>query len=216
MLETERHDREPDHDGPAGAGDSAGVTRSPAEVGPDAGPQDKETGGTGRRLFRRGRRAATRPAGPPADDDDGGTGPGHEEGATTAPPSGTSEGARAAGSRAAGSPREGSAAGGSPGAAPQAAVPTPGFASAPPTPEFSSAPPPTTHETRTAQVPWRSQESYSSPEPGTRGLSIGSVAAIGCSTSRSAPETSRRTMSCGCTMSSAVEPSGRRWISFHA
>jgi ribonuclease E len=139
------------------------VTRSPAEAGLDAGPQDKETGGTSRRLFRRGRRAATRPAGPPADDDGGGTGPGHEESA-------------GAGSRA-----EGPAGAGSPGAAPPAAVPTPGVASAPPTPEFSSAapapgyaaaappetaaappPPPTAQETRAAQVPWRSQESYSS------------------------------------------------------
>jgi ribonuclease E len=159
------------------------VTRSPAEAGPDAGPQDQETGGSGRRLFRRARRAATRPAGPPADDDGGGTGPGHEEGATAAPPA--SAAATSARLPAAGSPEAGSPGPGSPGAAP-AAVPTPGFASAPPTPEFSSAPPvpghaaagppesaapspppPTAHETRAAQVPWRSQESYSSREPGT-------------------------------------------------
>jgi len=135
------------------------VTGSPAEAGPDADPQDqdKETGGTGRRLFRRTRRAATRPAGPPADDESGGTGPGHEQGATTAPSAATAEGRQAAGTPT----------GGSPGAAPPAAVPTPGFGSAPPTPEFSSPPPPTTQETRAAQVPWRSQESYSSREPGT-------------------------------------------------
>ena len=73
MLETERHDREPDNDGPAGAGDSADIGSGPAETGPDAGPQGKDAGGGGRRLFRRGRRAASRPAGPPAGDlaDDG-------------------------------------------------------------------------------------------------------------------------------------------------
>ena len=50
------------------------MTSSPAEAGPDAGPQGKESGGAGRRLFRRGRRAVTRPAGPPADDPGGDTG----------------------------------------------------------------------------------------------------------------------------------------------
>ncbi len=86
MLETERHDTEPDDDGPAGAGDSAGVTRSPAEAGPDAGPQGKESGGAGRRLFRRGRRAVTRPAGPPVDDPGGDTGWAGDGGAAAAPP----------------------------------------------------------------------------------------------------------------------------------
>ncbi|HEV2240108.1 MAG TPA: Rne/Rng family ribonuclease, partial [Streptosporangiaceae bacterium] len=174
------------------------MTSSPAEAGPDAGPQDNEAGGSGRRLFRRARRAATRPAGPPADDDGGATGPDHEEGATTAPPASTaaiSEGPPGAGSPGAGSPGARSPGAGSPGArspgagspgAASVAVPAPGFASAPPTPEFSSAPPvpghaaaappefaaaspppPTAHETRAAQVPWSSQESYSSREPGT-------------------------------------------------
>jgi ribonuclease E len=84
MLETERHDREPDNDGPASAGDSAGITRSPADAGPDAASQVTETGGVGRRLFRRGRRAATRPAGPPSADDSGSAPPGEDSGATAA------------------------------------------------------------------------------------------------------------------------------------
>src|SRR5260221_423524 len=43
MLETERHDREPDNDGPAGGGGSAGVTGSPARAGPEAGPPSAES-----------------------------------------------------------------------------------------------------------------------------------------------------------------------------
>jgi ribonuclease E len=89
------------------------VTGSPAEAGPGADPRDQESGGAGRRLFRRGRRAVTRPAGPPADDPGSGSGSGQDDGATAAAPP------------AAASP----------------AVPVPGFASAPSAPEFTSAPP---------------------------------------------------------------------------
>ena len=71
MLETERHDRESDNDNNEAAGHAAGVTPEPAEAGDGAQAEDpgsREGGGSGRRLFRRGRRAATRPAGPPAED----------------------------------------------------------------------------------------------------------------------------------------------------
>jgi ribonuclease E len=71
MLETERHDKESDNDKTTGAGHTGGVTPDPAEAGEgtdQADPGSKETGGHGRRLFRRGRRAATRPAGPPGED----------------------------------------------------------------------------------------------------------------------------------------------------
>src|SRR5580704_9788605 len=72
MLETERFDRESDNDDrPARAGHSAEVTQDPAEAGQGqdaADPGSKEAGGRSRGLFRRGRRTATRPAGPPVDD----------------------------------------------------------------------------------------------------------------------------------------------------
>jgi ribonuclease E len=73
MLETERFDRESDNHNNEGAGPAAGVTPEPAQAAGPAGsaePADsgsQEAAGSGRRLFRRGRRAATRPAGPPAD-----------------------------------------------------------------------------------------------------------------------------------------------------
>jgi ribonuclease E len=98
MLETERYDRESDNDKTAAAGHTAGVTPDPAQAaeGADpADPGDTQAGGHGRRLFRRGRRAATRPAGPPAEDPDSGPAPadggaGQADGGTTAvttPPS---------------------------------------------------------------------------------------------------------------------------------
>jgi len=71
MLETERFDRESDNDdGPARAGQSNEIRPDPAEAGSQdaADPAGKEAGARGRGLFRRGRRAATRPAGPPVDD----------------------------------------------------------------------------------------------------------------------------------------------------
>src|SRR5580700_2166631 len=72
MLETERFDRESDNDDrSARAGHSAEVTQDPAEAGQGqdaADPGSKEAGGRSRGLFRRGRRTATRPAGPPVDD----------------------------------------------------------------------------------------------------------------------------------------------------
>ena len=71
MLETERYDRESDNDNNEAAGHAAGVTPEPAEAGDAAerpDPGSKDAGGPGRRRFRRGRRAATRPAGPPVDD----------------------------------------------------------------------------------------------------------------------------------------------------
>ncbi|MGA8454449.1 MAG: hypothetical protein WB800_03505, partial [Streptosporangiaceae bacterium] len=77
MLETERFDRESDNDDrPAQAGHSAEVTQDPAEAGQGqdaADPGSKEAGGRSRGLFRRGRRTATRPAGPPVDDQAGGS-----------------------------------------------------------------------------------------------------------------------------------------------
>jgi ribonuclease E len=171
MLETERHDREPDNDGPASAGDSAGVTRSPAEAGPNAAPQGTETGGAGRRLFRRGRRAASRPAGPPAGDP-GGISPDEEDtGAAGATAAETSQ--RTAPSAPDGDPPP-AAAGQAPGftAAPTARS-APGFSSAPPA--FSSArpgsgfasepPAETAYESRAAQVPWRSSEAAPGQEP---------------------------------------------------
>jgi ribonuclease E len=188
MLETERHDREPDNDGPTGAGDSAGVTGSPAEAGEDASPQAKETGGAGRRLFRRGRRAVTRPAGPPADD------LGHGEPAssetTIAGSASVSVGADAtAGGASSGGPgtarpasdrkaeaAPASAAGPSGLRAPgfAAAPPAPAFTAASPAPAFTAAPPaePETQgphgsrETPPAQVPWQSREPR--PSSGSR------------------------------------------------
>ena len=77
MLETERFDRESDNDDrSAEAGHAAEVTQDPAEAGQGRTrqtPASKEAGGRGRGLFRRGRRAATRPAGPPVDDQGGGS-----------------------------------------------------------------------------------------------------------------------------------------------
>jgi ribonuclease E len=70
MLDTERHDTEPDNDGAEAYGRPAGVTPDPAEAGrgadaaPDGGA-DAEGRARGRGLFRRARRSATRPAGPP-------------------------------------------------------------------------------------------------------------------------------------------------------
>ena len=88
MLETERYDRESDNNG-EGAGHAAGVTPEPAEAGDAAqaaDPGSSEAGGSGRRLFRRGRRAATRPAGPPVDDPGSGPGqPGSETVSVPAP-----------------------------------------------------------------------------------------------------------------------------------
>jgi ribonuclease E len=68
MLDTERYDAEPGND--AGAHGTAEVNSDPAEAGrgedaAEAGGPDGEGRGRGRGLFRRGRRAATRPAGPP-------------------------------------------------------------------------------------------------------------------------------------------------------
>ena len=79
MLDSELDDREPDNNGPADAGrsDAVGGT-GPAPEASGAGDPDgaeDEAGGQGRRLFRRGRRAVTRPAGPPQDDP---ATPGHE------------------------------------------------------------------------------------------------------------------------------------------
>ncbi|HEY7015710.1 MAG TPA: Rne/Rng family ribonuclease, partial [Streptosporangiaceae bacterium] len=72
MLDSELDDREPDNNGPADAGrsDAVGGT-GPAPEASGAGDPDgaeDEAGGQGRGLFRRGRRAVTRPAGPPPDD----------------------------------------------------------------------------------------------------------------------------------------------------
>jgi ribonuclease E len=177
MLETERHDTEPDNDGPAGAGDSAGVTGRPAEAGPDASPQAKETGGGGRRLFRRGRRAVTRPAGPPADDPASVDAPppgGTSAPASTGGPVGRARsaggGARSAGggARSAGGGAR-SAGGGARSAGGDPAVPAPGFAPAPVTPQFTATgsgtqPGQEAREPRQAQVPWKSRDSRAPQE----------------------------------------------------
>ena len=88
MLETERYDKEPGNDdGAAAAGHSAEITGNPAEAGPASDatdPGSKDAGTHGRRLFRRGRRAATRPAGPPASDAD-------QAGGDSAAPAGSGE-----------------------------------------------------------------------------------------------------------------------------
>jgi ribonuclease E len=115
MLETERYNTgsESDNDDrPAGTGYSAGVAENPADGG-QAAPESKEAGGSGRRLFRRSRRAATRPAGPPASGQDSGPG---QAGGAAAPAAGPEDAAPAAG------PREGAAAPSPPGPAPQAPV----------------------------------------------------------------------------------------------
>ncbi len=71
MLDSELDDREPDNNGPADAGRSGAVggTGPAPEASGAADPDgaEDEAGGQGRRLFRRGRRAVTRPAGPPPD-----------------------------------------------------------------------------------------------------------------------------------------------------
>jgi ribonuclease E len=142
MLETERHDREPDNDDKtASAGHAAGVTPDPAEAREGADPADpggSQAGGGGRRLFRRGRRAATRPAGPPAEDPDSGpaqadrgAGADGGAGAVTAPPPGPAVTAQAP---AAGSAPTGPAQGSAPGSAP--AGPARGSA---PAAEFTAA-----------------------------------------------------------------------------
>jgi len=72
MLDSELDDREPDNNGPAEAGRSdavggAGPAPEASGAGDPDGAEDK-AGGQGRGLFRRGRRAVTRPAGPPPED----------------------------------------------------------------------------------------------------------------------------------------------------
>jgi ribonuclease E len=129
MLETERYDKEPGNDdGAAAAGHSAEITGNPAEAGPASDatdPGSKDAGTHGRRLFRRGRRAATRPAGPPASDADqaGGEsgGPadsGEPDGAAAAPQGPAAQGAPAQGAAAQDAAPQGSAPQGS---APRAA-----------------------------------------------------------------------------------------------
>jgi ribonuclease E len=65
MLDTERYDRE-SADKEPGYGESADVTQGEtSHEGGDAPDNAADGEGRGRRLFRRGRRAATRPPGPP-------------------------------------------------------------------------------------------------------------------------------------------------------
>ena len=116
MLETERFDRESDNDdGPARAGQSNEIRPDPAEAGSQdaADPAGKEAGARGRGLFRRGRRAATRPAGPPVDDQASGSAqPAGDQASGSVQPAGGQGGgsAQPAGDQASGSSQPASSA----------------------------------------------------------------------------------------------------------
>ncbi|HEX3922388.1 MAG TPA: ribonuclease E/G, partial [Streptosporangiaceae bacterium] len=121
MLETERYDKEPGNDdGAAAAGHSAEITGNPAEAGPASDATDpggKEAGTHGRRLFRRGRRAATRPAGPPASDAD-------QAGGESAAPAESGEPGDAAAAPQGSAPQDSAPQGSAPqGAAPKGSAP---------------------------------------------------------------------------------------------
>ncbi len=124
MLEIERQDAESNTDGPAAAGQAS---------------QEQKSGGQGRGLLRRARRAVTRPAGPPQASDQ-----------SAAPPAAAAQPDPAGAPPAAAAPKRSRAARSAPAAPPTAAQPG---AAAEPAPDAAAGRPPPKIPAATFQPP---------------------------------------------------------------